>query len=869
MKALFALDLEKTLKRALEVALERDLTFEDPVLQGLIRFLATRLEEARKILGRLPEKSLFHLFHLLGVSAPSPRPARTVVVFSVAEKAEEPLVLRKGFPVSKDEIIFETQEEALLLPGRLEKVLFYAPEDHFLAEASPDNPEEISPWDLSPTKGFQVKARFPKSLLCPGEKFTLLFEKTPKKFSLFVEGQNGKRPLARKEHGYFEIDQDLKPFEDEKGAYYWLGIEGTSPFPSRFLFLWPGKARVEHLFCADRPLLKEHFFFPLFAEKATLSPWMTFSPWIRSFFLREEEHFWLKNPFGQPPLPGTILWLGGFWLLPGTRWTMETYGSDLSLKHLSFEYFDGKRWKAIKSENGSFSFPEDLSPTTVNQVFSRWLKIRYVGPIKLPSEGSASSKDYFLRVSVFPAKKAFEPERLFVSSLGEEFFSLPQQAPEHGLLKEEVALYLPLKKAFSGGPVSLYFSGKGRAKLLKRLEISTSSGFKLLSWEDTTNGLQSPGFLRFYLPQETSKRKLFGEERFWLRLVLEKEGAQDLLFKGLYLNALSAREGESLQYLFQASGLPRETISLRPLVGEIEVLVDGRSYAVVDDLSLWGPEDEVVELDPERGLLVFGDGHQGKVPPSRATIEIRYVSHHGETGNLPAQSLKDLPEPLPFLEEVEQPEPAAGGRSQTEPTVLLARLPAKMRHRQRAVTAQDLADLLRELDEIRGLYFEVQEERLRLYLLPYAQDPAPRLSQALRQIVTQRLKEALPLTLAEFEIKDPLYIPINLRAKLLVFSGVTVQRALSRAREALFRFLHPVSGNFEAQGFPFGKLPLLSDFYRLLQELPEIRAVQELEVVAVVKGEERPYQEGLPPKLPGYVLPTAGEIHLRGEGNET
>jgi len=866
MKGFSQMELDQTLRMALEAALapERFSPEEDPVVRGLLVFLTRRWEEARKTLFQLPEKTLFEFYQRLGARVPDPRPARTMAIFDLSPKAKEPLVLERGFLLGAGELVFETEEEILVLPGGFKKALFFIPDAPLLSEAREIlNGQPLNLGELKAHFLFSLKARIPLDDLCPGETFDLELGEVERDLTLELQGKGRTWSLFRERNGLFKVPEEALPLEDDRGPFFWLSMLSKRPLPFRELSLIPGERKVTHLFVGDRPLspgLPVYYWIPPLYGLEHLSV----ESLAQVLYPSEEQRFSLKNPFGLPPLPGLSLYLGGFWLLPGTRWRLE--GVNLQSSHLCLEYFDGKSWRAFES-SVEVTFPPEVKPCVVNQIRARWLRVRYVGP--LTTFGEEGPQDYFLNFTVHPSQEDLPLKEIFVSNLGEETRVLPQQVPHYGLKTKEAALFLALEKAFPGGPVSLYFSGKAPREILKRLEVSTESGFLPLAFEDTTCGLKRAGRLKFFLPEDLSSQEVFGQEGVWLRLVFEKEGAHELEIRGLFLNAVPVREGQSLFLRAQSRGLPGESFSLKPLVEEVRVKVGGRSYQVVDDLTSYGPEDEVVALDPETGLLFFGDGLHGRIPPLGAPIEIHYRSHHGAQGNLPPESLEGPLSSLAFLEGVRQPEPAVGGKDRVEDALVLRRLPKVMRHRQRAFTSPDLEDLLREEDEIHRLFFLVQGGRLVLYVLPFAKDPTPLVSEGLREKIRERLEPVLPLTLRDFEVNDPLYVPLDVSVELLVASGVSPRRALEVARKALERFLHPVTGNFQAEGFAFGQLPMLSDFYRLLQELPEVRAVKRLAVMARVKGERRPYREGRPPRLPAFVLPAPGEFVIQGEPDES
>lgn len=56
------------------------------------------------------------------------------------------------------------------------------------------------------------------------------------------------------------------------------------------------------------------------------------------------------------------------------------------------------------------------------------------------------------------------------------------------------------------------------------------------------------------------------------------------------------------------------------------VYVDGTAWRAVDDLTQYGPADDVYTFDAATGWIAFGDGTHGRVPPSGARISTDYDS---------------------------------------------------------------------------------------------------------------------------------------------------------------------------------------------------------------------------------------------------
>jgi hypothetical protein len=56
----------------------------------------------------------------------------------------------------------------------------------------------------------------------------------------------------------------------------------------------------------------------------------------------------------------------------------------------------------------------------------------------------------------------------------------------------------------------------------------------------------------------------------------------------------------------------------------VEVAVDGKPWRAVESFADAGPGDHVYVLEPERGILRFGDGIRGCRPPSGSAVTVRY-----------------------------------------------------------------------------------------------------------------------------------------------------------------------------------------------------------------------------------------------------
>jgi len=126
---------------------------------------------------------------------------------------------------------------------------------------------------------------------------------------------------------------------------------------------------------------------------------------------------------------------------------------------------------------------------------------------------------------------------------------------------------------------------------------------------------------------------------------------------------------------------------------EVENLDGGwDTWQQVDDLYAAGPNDAVYALDPESGVVSFGNGLRGLRPSLGRTIRASYDYGGGSAGKVAIGAINKSPS-LPGGFKVENPLPTWGaddGETVTEGEADISRY---LRHRDRLVTASDFRDI--------------------------------------------------------------------------------------------------------------------------------------------------------------------------------
>ncbi len=239
-----------------------------------------------------------------------------------------------------------------------------------------------------------------------------------------------------------------------------------------------------------------------------------------------------------------------------------------------------------------------------------------------------------------------------------------------------------------------------------------ASSWELLSVQDGTLGFTQSGTVAFTIPARWEATEIDGVRATWLRFrvtsvdvggtfaTLRTVGIDQIYGRVSCANA--ARVAEEI--LGSSDGKPDQRFFLAKVpVLDISVMVDeGAGFAEwteVEDFAISGPEDHHYAVNHGTGEVLFGDGRHGKIPTSgTGNIRARPYRYGGGTkGNVGAGTVIRLRQTHPFLAEVTNKEPAAGGGNEETIEEAIIRGPAEvLRTRNRAVVAEDFETLTLE-----------------------------------------------------------------------------------------------------------------------------------------------------------------------------
>jgi hypothetical protein len=277
------------------------------------------------------------------------------------------------------------------------------------------------------------------------------------------------------------------------------------------------------------------------------------------------------------------------------------------------------------------------------------------------------------------------------------------------------------------------------------------------------------------------------------------------------------------------SGQPGQqfTLAHAPVVAgsvELAVLEDGIPVTWVEAESFDAADERasVFLLDRALGVITCGDGLKGRVVPDGARLTASYAYGGGLVGNLPPGAITRFGgNPPDGLDPAQTLNPLSTfGGSETE-TVDQARrrIPTTLRHRGRAVCADDFRELATLTPgvsvgrvEVLPLYRVDHPEQdfpgvVSVLVVP-AEDPvhprSPRPDRNMRETVCRQL-DAHRLITTEIYVIGPTYVPIAVSVGVHVKTGVGVEDVAKWINLALRQYLAPLPPfGPDGAGWPLG-----------------------------------------------------------------
>ena len=437
---------------------------------------------------------------------------------------------------------------------------------------------------------------------------------------------------------------------------------------------------------------------------------------------------------------------------------VEQKPDDVAVSKVVWEYFNGIGWKNLPvsgdrnpfsgGRDGAldvrFTVPEDIEEAEVNAEIGFFIRARVV---EMSNPESAYQRWIvpFLKGASFRWQYGSmrKPVWCFSENNGQQHvleeahrvthLAFPALTP---MPEERSAMYFRFGASPHAMPLSLRFQVEGRARLRGQLlwEYWNGKRFEPIRAVDQTDRLLHSGEMFLFLPDRVPETELIGLTGYWLRLSRSaaEEGVMPSV-ASVTVNAVSVsqrqRERDQLfdTEIYEAG---KQVRLLNLPVQDCQVWVDelgGISdaererlkketpdrlreewedhslrrcwvlWTQVEDLALAGPEERAFTLDPVQGVVAFGDGRQGRVPPAGDhNIRVEYSSGGGQRGNVPAGAVRSLLTALPQVSDVRNLTAMSGGTGRLSLEEIEERGSRFLHNRGRAAGRRDYEELVRE-----------------------------------------------------------------------------------------------------------------------------------------------------------------------------
>jgi len=463
------------------------------------------------------------------------------------------------------------------------------------------------------------------------------------------------------------------------------------------------------------------------------------------------------------------------------------------------------------------------------------------------------------------------------------------------LKQKNKTLYLGFEKTFKGSPVQIFFAARElpfTEEKKQKLEWSYSTGddWEELDNHDVTEGLIKADILDFMMNTGNfSGLSMFGTHLFWIKGSLTKGEYEEFpVLDGIYPNTAWAFQTETIkdEILGSGNGEPNQDYSFLKIpvlegkeIKVCEVLSEEEKQDIIasqgkdavqevtDDegkvIETWILWTEVPDffdsvpysrhyiLDHARGLLRFGDGTYGMIPPSgdNNIKAFWYQTGGGKQGNVQAREIKTLNTTVAGVDGAINHVSADGGADTTTLDQMLEIGPAVISHRNRAVTAEDFEWMAlqasRKLARVKCLpntnnrtipnYKREREPGwVTMIIIPDSPDDKPYPSLELKRKVKKYLESHCTNTLSSAQhvhVAGPWYVEISVSIDVFVTSIDVASEVERETGRKLRAFFHPLTGGPEEEGWDFGRDVSASDIYAFLEDIKGVDHVENLTFV--------------------------------------
>lgn len=473
------------------------------------------------------------------------------------------------------------------------------------------------------------------------------------------------------------------------------------------------------------------------------------------------------------------------------------------------------------------------------------------------------------------------------------------------------AVYLGFDRVLPVGLVSLYVDVPGSGGTAFQVspyvwEYQTADGWVEITVLDETAGFVRSGLIQFIGAPDAVSAAGSAGPTWWVRARAKDAVDPDptpvaaLQLNAVWATQLNAVQGEVLgnsdgtprqvmqaqhnpileQQLLEVQewrGKTREWESLFADVPPERLRYDKDPRGTVTGVWVtWEPQpylyssaatDRHYSIDRSDGLVRFGNGVQGAIPPAGAPVVLSYDYGGGVQGNLPPATVTQLHAAVPYVQDIANPVAAAGGATGETVAQVRRRGPQRLKNGGRSVARDDYEWLAREASPevaiARCLPTTGPDGRgepgwVTVVVVPQSIVAQPQPSQELLRRVEQALAGQAPAAIArQVIVTGPAYRAVSVQAEAIPTDPSRATEVEEAIEHALDAFLNPVNGGPDGTGWEFGQSVELSE---VAQVIVGTDGVESAPHVSLVSGTDA-YGDAVP--IGPDELPCAGKHLLK------
>ena len=254
-------------------------------------------------------------------------------------------------------------------------------------------------------------------------------------------------------------------------------------------------------------------------------------------------------------------------------------------------------------------------------------------------------------------------------------------------------------------------------------------------------------------------------------------------------------------------------------------------WVEVPDFAASKENDLHFMVDLDNGIIRFGDGIHGMIPPAEHQITTTYTHIDGEKGNVAAKQINLILDDDIENIELTNEKPASGGFNSETIEDAIIRVRKDLRTPYTAVTSHDYEELAKSTPGLRVRRAKALADKnyntVTVLVVPESipenTSSKPGASDGFLKTVCNHLDKHRLIT-TQIKTENPKYVKITVNATIKPQTGYDEKIMNKRAVETLNKFLNPFTG-YTGDGWPFGRNVFRSEIYEVLDEVEGVDCV--------------------------------------------